>query len=150
MADMPALFGGLDTDIPDPMDIFRPEHVEREEFDRVFDEVKETCGLGDWTEMNRSCTDWRCTALVAAASEGPEHVMDVNSIVGCPAWKDNWGEEADWWVFGADCDDGTSIHIALMGPSTNKMLRGIDEGFIEEFQVDLDAERERACAMWGT
>lgn len=138
-----------DAEDPDTGPDLTPEHVERAAFDEVFDEVIETCGLGGWSEMKRECTDWRCLSLVAAEAE-PSANPTVDSIVNCPAWVETWGKHPDFWIFGAECEDGTVINISLLGPSTLRMRRGIDQGFIEEFQVDLDRARDEACASWGT
>jgi len=134
---------------PDPGPDLTPEHVDRAAFDEVFDDVIEECTLGPWSEMKRGCTDWRCLALIAAPVEPGKMARTVDDIVGCPAWTESWGKHPDYWLFGAQCEDGTPINISLLGPSTLRMRRGIDQGFIDEFQVDIDGARDEACRLWG-
>jgi len=128
-----------------------PEHVEADEFNAVLDDVVDTCGLGVWSEVERGCTDWRCTVLVAVPADDSQPYPSVQGIVECPAWLEAWGNKPDYTVTRVECDDGVELDIASVGPSTLRMRRAVTENNGgDAFLVDPDQMREQACATWGT
>jgi hypothetical protein len=125
--------------VPAPL----PSHVDAPAFNQVIDQVRATCGLGVWQEVDRVCDELRCSLLVSVLADDSKPYPTADGITGCPAWLQAWGPRHEGIAFRVECPDGDDWDIALIGPHTERIAAKAAAG--EPVAVSQDEIRARVC-----